>query len=185
MNDRNDNGNPSESPEAPDRLVADLRAAFGAPVDVPLDVNFAVLTCAHRRFARRKRRILVLRWGGVAAGVAACALLCLHAWLSSGPVAGRCMSAPQPAAVADAPEERPAIPPLTPSPVLAEGRATQREDYDHNGRVDILDAFALARDIESGSTTGDWDLSGDGAVDRADVDLIAMAAVDLGKGRTR
>jgi len=59
-------------------------------------------------------------------------------------------------------------------------------DIDGNGRVDILDAFALAREIEARSDPRrDRDLNGDGAVDRADVDLIAMTAVNLDRGAFR
>ncbi len=58
-----------------------------------------------------------------------------------------------------------------------------REDVDANGRVDILDAFAVARRLDSGGRApAAWDVNGDGAVDRADVDEIAMAAVSLKKG---
>ena len=57
------------------------------------------------------------------------------------------------------------------------------EDFDGNGRVDILDAFALARLVEtSAAVADDWDLTGDGAVDGQDVDVIAFAAVSLGRG---
>lgn len=52
-------------------------------------------------------------------------------------------------------------------------------DVDHNGRVDILDAYAMARKLPSGQ-----DVNGDGKVDQADVDAIAKAAVDL-EGGTR
>ena len=59
-----------------------------------------------------------------------------------------------------------------------------REDFDRDGRVDILDAFALARRIEEGGESSRrWDLNEDGAVDRRDVDAIAMAAVSLERGR--
>jgi hypothetical protein len=49
--------------------------------------------------------------------------------------------------------------------------------------VDILDAFKLARQIESaGPTEKNWDINGDGLVDRHDVDMVAFAAVRLDKG---
>jgi hypothetical protein len=56
-----------------------------------------------------------------------------------------------------------------------------REDIDGNGRVDILDAFALARSIRDGGGGGraEWDVTGDGRVDEADVKAIAAAAVRL------
>jgi len=54
------------------------------------------------------------------------------------------------------------------------------EDINRDGRVDILDAFALARRIETGGTADlRWDINGDGRVDRADVNAIAARAVSL------
>jgi len=64
-----------------------------------------------------------------------------------------------------------------------QSRAESEVDVDSNGRVDILDAFRLARDIESrGQADTKWDLNGDGVVDRKDVDIVAFAAVRLDKG---
>jgi hypothetical protein len=50
-------------------------------------------------------------------------------------------------------------------------------DLDRSGRVDILDAYQLARQLPNGK-----DLNGDGRVDQADVDAIAQSAVDLKGG---
>ena len=56
-------------------------------------------------------------------------------------------------------------------------------DFDRNGRVDILDAFKLARQIELASNAGtNLDINGDGLVNRGDVDTVALAAVRLDKG---
>jgi len=56
-------------------------------------------------------------------------------------------------------------------------------DIDLNGRVDILDAFKLARHIESETPfKPEYDLNADGVVNRKDVDSIAFAAVRLDKG---
>jgi len=58
-----------------------------------------------------------------------------------------------------------------------------REDLNRDGRVDILDAFQFARDLQSGvkpETT--MDLNGDGVVDRRDAEVIATHAVKLEKG---
>jgi anti-sigma factor RsiW len=53
-------------------------------------------------------------------------------------------------------------------------------DIDRSGRVDILDAHALALAIASGrSQERGRDVNGDGAVDRADVDLVARESVSL------
>ena len=54
------------------------------------------------------------------------------------------------------------------------------QDINGDGRLDILDAFALARSVnrrELIGTRGDFDHNG--VVDMEDVDLIAMAAVTL------
>jgi hypothetical protein len=60
---------------------------------------------------------------------------------------------------------------------------TGEVDIDENGRVDILDAFKLARYVEStGRTEKKWDINGDGLVNSNDVDLVALAAVRLDKG---
>src|SRR5213076_554765 len=59
-------------------------------------------------------------------------------------------------------------------------RPFAREDINRDGRVDVLDAFALARRIETGGTLEPrWDINGDGRVDRADVNAIAARAVSL------
>src|SRR5687767_10762272 len=65
---------------------------------------------------------------------------------------------------------------------LFEKTRYEQADADHGGRVDILDAFALARRLQQGSATGP-DLNGDGIVNKADVDAIAVRAVKLKKGR--
>jgi hypothetical protein len=71
--------------------------------------------------------------------------------------------------------------------VLARAQAI---DIDQNGRVDILDAFKLARHIESAGSAEEslslrkqgWDINGDGLVNHDDVDTVAFAAVRLDKG---
>lgn len=60
--------------------------------------------------------------------------------------------------------------------------AALREDLNNDGRVDMLDAFVLARANADGTSKAEWDFSGDGRVDRADVDVIAMSAVGLAGG---
>ena len=71
-----------------------------------------------------------------------------------------------------------AIPPRP----AAETSTAAAADVDRSGRVDILDAFALARRLESGVAPGRTDMNGDGIVDRTDVDTIAMLAVTLAEG---
>jgi len=58
-----------------------------------------------------------------------------------------------------------------------------REDLNHDGRVDILDAFQLARETQSSAKpNAASDLNHDGLVDRRDAELIATHAVKLEKG---
>jgi hypothetical protein len=63
---------------------------------------------------------------------------------------------------------------------LINTRRFERADVDQSGRVDILDAFALARRIQQGTASG-FDLNRDGVVDKLDVDLVAAQAVRLRK----
>lgn len=58
--------------------------------------------------------------------------------------------------------------------------AFRREDLDRNGRVDILDAFLLARRIDRRQALDPaWDVNGDHVVNGVDVDRIARIAVAL------
>jgi hypothetical protein len=67
-----------------------------------------------------------------------------------------------------------------PRPSASRGAVVAREDVDRDGEVTILDAFALARGLESSARPpAEWDVNGDGVADRKDVDLVAMAAVRL------
>ena len=55
-----------------------------------------------------------------------------------------------------------------------------REDFDRNGRVDVLDAFRLSLALRRGdSVPPELDLDGDGKVDARDVDRIAAVAVKV------
>jgi hypothetical protein len=57
-----------------------------------------------------------------------------------------------------------------------------REDLNHDKRVDILDAFQLARELRDGQARPIEDFNGDGKVDAADVEFLAKRAVSLEKG---
>lgn len=57
-----------------------------------------------------------------------------------------------------------------------------REDLNHDGRVDVLDAFALARRLQQGAVTDlQFDFNADGVVDKKDIDAVAARAVRLAK----
>ena len=55
-------------------------------------------------------------------------------------------------------------------------------DLDGNGRVDIFDAFALARSLKQRTASPVGDVNGDGVVDGRDVATLAQRAVQLPKG---
>jgi hypothetical protein len=58
-----------------------------------------------------------------------------------------------------------------------------REDINRDGHVDILDAFQLARQLQSGvEQARALDFNGDGLVDHSDADALATRAVSLEKG---
>jgi hypothetical protein len=58
-----------------------------------------------------------------------------------------------------------------------------REDLNHDGKVDILDAFALARELRSpGKFDRAKDINGDGVLDQRDIEQLAVDAVRLAKG---
>jgi hypothetical protein len=140
----------------PERLRRDLRDLFAAPGAVPPQIDRAIMGQARRQLAKPRRVVLRLRWAG---GIAAAAVIVIGVVLLN--------------------PKSPISNPHSPRPGLAEGRA----DIDHNGRVDILDAFRLARQIASGGAMDSrWDLNADGRVDQGDVDQVAAAAVRLEPG---
>ena len=66
---------------------------------------------------------------------------------------------------------------ITPSRRSAE---TAAYDVNRDGRLDILDAFALARQLEAGSKpSAMFDFNHDGRVDNRDVQALAALAVQL------
>jgi len=142
--------------EAPQSLAHDLARVFGSAPSVPASVDDKVMTMARKRFARVRRVRTLVRLGGVAAAAAAMFLAVVIFGMREKDVASRATL--QPAA---------------------------REDIDANGSIDILDAFALARSVDAGRGRAEWDVTGDGAVDRGDVDAVARVAVSLSRNPER
>jgi hypothetical protein len=137
----------------------DLKALFEPPVGVPPELDRAVIDRAHKHFERLqsgKGKRLRIHWAWRIAAAAAVIIFAFSLDLTkqTGPTTDR-FSASE----------------------------TQVVDIDRNGRVDILDAFKLAKHIESaGPLQTTWDINGDGLIDRSDVDVVAFAAVRLDNG---
>jgi len=150
---------PVENLRIPSKLSADLNALFQPRVGVPPEVDRAVMDRAHKHFAGikpGKGRFLRIHWAWRIAAAAAVIIFAfsLNLTKQTGPATDRFS--------------------------LSKAQAV---DIDRNGRVDILDAFKLAKKIESaGNTQTKWDINGDGLIDRSDVDVVALAAVRLDKG---
>jgi hypothetical protein len=145
----------------PPRLAADLNALQRTP-EVPPAVDRAIAAHARRYFTRQRSVRLWTRWGGGAAA-AAVLLLGLKIAFNTPPHFQRA-------------SEMAAAPPAAMAPPLLRG------DIDHNGVVNVLDALAVARGIKTHQIDMCWDLNGDGKIDQADVDEIAMTAVKVKGG---
>ncbi len=137
---------------------ADLSTIFKPQFSIPPEVDRAVLDKAHQHFTPKQWRHRILQHISIWRIAAAAAVIIFAFSLNLTQKPG----------------------PTTSQSLLGEVRAV---DIDRNGRVDILDAFKLARYVESTEGTGKkWDINGDGLVNSNDVDLVASAAVRLDKG---
>jgi hypothetical protein len=144
-----------EALQAPPKLVSALERLPQEPVFIPPTVDEAVLRAAQRHLeGPRQARPGWFRLMPWVAAAAAIVLLTALPRFFTQPVTGPARDA-----------------------ILA------RWDLDHDGRVDILDAFALARELRQGGTRNvQWDVNGDGVVDERDVAAIAARAVKLEQG---
>ena len=169
----------------PPKLSADLNTIFKPQFTIPPEVDRAVMDRTNRHFIKRLRRRRLLRWAGPAA--AAAAVIIFAFVLDFTKRSGQIVPSPEHPLTTESGQS-------APRPTYSLSREAGRTvsslryglaqtDIDRNGRVDILDAFKLARHIESAeSTEARWDINGDGMIDRKDVDSIAFAAVRLDRG---
>ncbi len=137
------------------KLSEDLNTLFKPQFSVPPELDRAIMDQANRRLVQRHWRHRIFRhinlWRVAAAAAVIIFAFSLNLTQKPGPSTSRS--------------------------VLVEAQAV---DIDRNGRVDILDAFKLARHIESANRTDKkWDINEDGVVNSKDVDLVASAAVSL------
>lgn len=148
----------ANSPIPPDeQLPGEIRQALvgldGPGIEIPRAIDTAILNEAKASFLRRQRFWRTARlWGAVAAAAAVVAIA-VHLFVPSS-LQNRSLAINQ-------------RQPLT-----------QAADINHDGRVNILDAYVLAQKIKNHEPLDPaWDLNGDGVVDQKDVDLIAGMAV--------
>lgn len=177
----------------PPGLLADLRAMQRTPA-VSAGLDRAILADARGRLLRHRRM-----WVRVGGGIAAAILVVIGVRVVVGPIHGgadptmvlhEAPSAPAHAArpggtapgVGSVPVsqgDQPQYPTTSPTIVNAD---LLKRDIDRSGKVDILDAFAVARGIKSGKPSLAWDVQGDGKVDQQDIDDIAAIAVRVKGG---
>jgi hypothetical protein len=168
MNGRANDGREKERADClPPRLVEDMIALDALHGSVPESVDRAVLARAREHLASPRRGnawlAAVRRTGGkkwtalgrplVAAAATAVLLILVWNGIDMDRLTGGGRS---------------------------DGRGRISEDLDGNGRVDIADAFHLARAIAGNhSLRTDWDVNQDGEVGSKDIDAIACAAVRI------
>jgi len=137
------------------KLSEDFNALFKPQFSVPPELDRAIMDKAQQRLVQRHWRQRVFRHISLWRIAAAAAVIIFAFSLNLTQKPG----------------------PTTSQSNLVEAQAI---DIDRNGRVDILDAFKLARHIESANRTDKkWDINEDGVVNGKDVDLVASAAVSL------
>ena len=137
------------------KLSEDLNTLFKPQFSVPPELDRAIMDKAHQHFIPKHWRHRIFHHISLWRIAAAAAVIIFAFSLNL--------------------TEKPG--PSTSRTVLVKAQAV---DIDRNGRVDILDAFKLARHIEFANRTDKkWDINEDGVVNGKDVDLVASAAVSL------
>lgn len=165
--------NHSDTPELPEDqlpqdVVAALRKRYGPSGGIPTDRDETVLQDAAAHLSQISQPTAVpptrstRRWVAWSTGtlIAAALLVAIVPWNPQEPQSPNVASSVRTDASRDM-------------------ESLLRGDFDQNGTVDILDAYAMARDLKTGQALPQWDQNGDGKTDRQDVDLIAQTAVTL------
>lgn len=155
----------------PPAIVDALRDLDGPAVLPDAQRDADVLSGARQHLAQaapvdRKRRNLRLFFAGSAGGAIAAAVMIAVIVFVSSPT-----NEPQ------AHEEFAVSVPNSPQPMAA-----RSGDLDQNGTLDILDAYALAKQLHRGDTDPRFDLNDDGNTDQQDIDWLANQAVALNSG---
>jgi len=152
----NNNDNEQESLEAPARLVAALQQTTKQDIFIPRTLDETILGEARSHLSRPQQR--ALNWLPLFRWSFASATALFVIVIASVVLRQHLKPAQENA--------------VTSTPALNAGRP-----------VDILDAFALARELKAGKHPDSrQDANGDGVVDQRDVAALAAQAVSLQKG---
>jgi hypothetical protein len=174
---------PTHEPEydtLPPAIVDALREIDGPAVMPDAQRDADVFSGARRHLAganRKRRNIRLFIGGSVGGGLAAAAMLGIAFVLGdpTGQNEPQADYAMQPATQMDEDESAGAAAPSADAFVSG--------DLNANGELDILDAYLLARRLDSGRTPSPAsDANADGQINQADVDWIAARAVALNPG---
>lgn len=149
----------------PDSVRSALKNRYGPVPAVPSEIDHAILADARRHFEQhgpatlrpsRRRRVSAWQWTAIASTVAAA---CVVLFALRPPQPNQESSVASRSDVSSLNDEL-------------------RSDVDQNGRVDILDAFAMARQLRDGRGEA-RDFNRDGRFDKFDIDVVALEAVKL------
>ena len=169
----NENNQPNEDEriDAPEELIDALADLHNERIFIPPSIDESIMAEAKKHLkpaqAQRKQSNLIA-WSGWGVALAASVVLVASLTIQN-----------QKPAISEMADSTPA-----PEAVVASANAPfEREDINQDRSVDILDAFALARQLESGGPVQTkLDFNNDGIIDRGDVDWIAQTSVKIGKG---
>ena len=177
--DKRNQSQPEQEPEAPAKLVTDLKDLHKEHIFVPPKVDQSILNAAREQLEETSREPAEQETAGQpwipqwAPWAAAAASLMLLLFLT---LPGEKHTSPSALAKASVSAEEVALKQKPSSPATM----ISRKDINKDGQVDILDAFMLASRIQTGAIEENWDINGDGQVNQADVEEISAFAVKLG-----
>jgi hypothetical protein len=173
-----DNGQRNdEGLEVPPKLAAAFKQLPAESIFVPATVDEALMKAARQHLSRPQRKrtnwFRLMPWTVATAGFAAVVLLAY-------PYAKTFLGLGQSKKAATREWASTGNSGIQPQ---SHGLPAVSEDLNHDGKVDILDAFMLARKLQ-GPPISDphLDVNADGVINHRDIEAIAAHAVSLGKG---
>jgi hypothetical protein len=157
-NTPNQNLNEWAEQGGPPALKTGLADLFGSTPAISRSLDDQILHAARQQSIRRNRMRWTIRYAiGSLAAAAAVILIAIKTTHRDQPIIGN----PQPAVATS-------------------------QDVNHDGKLDMLDAFLMARKVAANDPfSKDWDFNHDGTVDTKDVDVVAFSAVKLKEGEVR